>query len=87
LHAYEFGRLGNLEFPRAVLGSPNEMALWLKKTDPTRPWADLPIKVPCKAKSFFSVVLTTVIGNGSNTLFWVDKWINGRSVRLCPKAV
>jgi hypothetical protein len=54
--------------------------LWLKKIDPTRPWTDLPIEVPCKARSFFSIVLTTVIGNGANTLFWVDKWINVRRV-------
>jgi hypothetical protein len=46
--------------------------LWLKKTDPTRPWAELPIQVPTKAKFFFSAVMVTEIGNGSNTLFWSD---------------
>jgi hypothetical protein len=54
--------------------------LWLKKTDPTRPWSDLPIQVPSKARSFFSVVLITEVGNGSNTLFWTDKWINAKRV-------
>lgn len=39
-----------------------------------------PIQVPSKAESFFSAVLTTEIGNGSNTLFWTDRWINGRRV-------
>lgn len=52
----------------------------MKKTNSIRPWADLPIQVPSKARSFFSTVLTTVIGNGANILFWVDKWINGRRV-------
>jgi hypothetical protein len=54
--------------------------LWLKKTDPSRPWADLPIQVPSKARSFFSTMLISVVGNGANTLFWVDKWINGKKV-------
>ena len=54
--------------------------LWLEKTNPTKPWIDLPIQVPSKARSFFSVVLITEVGNGSNTLFWTDKWINGKRV-------
>jgi hypothetical protein len=54
--------------------------LWLKRTDPTRPWSDLPIQVPSKARFFFSAVLVTEVRNGSNTLFWTDKWINGKRV-------
>jgi uncharacterized protein (DUF736 family) len=52
--------------------------LWLKKTDSSRPWVDLHIQVPSIARSFFSAVLVSEVGNGVNTLFWVDKWINGK---------
>jgi len=38
--------------------------IWLQKTEPNRPWADLPIQVPDLVRSFFSVVITTVVGNG-----------------------
>jgi len=54
--------------------------LWLKKTDPSRLWGDLPIHVPAKAKAFFSSVLVSEVGNGARTLFWADKWINGKKV-------
>jgi hypothetical protein len=51
--------------------------LWLQKTEPNRPWCSLPIQVPDKARAFFSMVLTSKVGNGANTLFWTDKWIHG----------
>lgn len=55
--------------------------LWLQKN-----WAGLPIQVPSKARSFFSRVLITEIGNGSNTLFWTNRWINGRRVsHIAPR--
>ena len=53
------------------MGSQNEMVM-VKKIDPARPWSDLSIQVPSKARSF-SVVLVIEVGNGSNTLFWTDK--------------
>jgi hypothetical protein len=49
--------------------------LWLHKTDPKCPRANLPIQVPYKAKAFFSTVLISEVGNGANTLFWTDKWL------------
>jgi hypothetical protein len=48
--------------------------LWLHKTDPTHPWAQLPFHVPNKVWAFFSIVLLSEVGNGANTLFWTDKW-------------
>jgi hypothetical protein len=62
--------------------------LWLKKTDSYRPWVDLPIQVPSNVRSFFSVVLVSVVGNGANTLFWVNKWINGKKVvDIAPRLI
>jgi hypothetical protein len=60
--------------------------LWLQKTEPNRPWCSLPIQVPDKARAFFSMVLTSKVGNGANTLFWTDKWINGQKIAdLVPR--
>jgi hypothetical protein len=74
-----WGGLGISSFPE-LCWAPRMRWLWLKKTDPTRPWSDLPDQVSSKARSFFSVVLVTEVGNGSNTLCWTDKWINGKRV-------
>jgi hypothetical protein len=60
--------------------------LWLHKTNPQRPWANLPIQVPGKAKAFFSAVLISEVGNGATTLFWTDRWIMGQRVRdIAPR--
>lgn len=54
--------------------------LWLQKTDPRRPWSSLSIQVPSMARSFFSKVLISEVGNGTNTMFWIDKWIHGKRI-------
>jgi uncharacterized protein YegJ (DUF2314 family) len=60
--------------------------LWLEKMDPSRPWSTLPIQIPIKAQAFFSVAKQTEVGNGANTLFWKDRWINRQWVAdIAPK--
>jgi hypothetical protein len=60
--------------------------LWLHKTDPGRPWANLPIQVPIKARSFFSTILVSEVGNGASTPFWTDKWLLGQKMsNLAPR--
>jgi hypothetical protein len=60
--------------------------LWLHKSDPGRPWANLPIQVPRKVKAFFDTVLISEVGNGARTLFWTDKWLLGQRVSdLAPR--
>ena len=54
--------------------------LWLQKTDLGRPWASLPIQVPNKARAFFSMALVSMVGDGSNTLFWNDRWLHGTRI-------
>jgi hypothetical protein len=54
--------------------------LWLQKTDLGRPWASLPIHVPNKARAFFSMALISKVGDGSNTLFWNDRWLHGTRI-------
>jgi hypothetical protein len=60
--------------------------LWLEKMDPNRPWSTLPIQIPIKAQAFFSVAKQIEVGNGANTLFWKDRWINRQRVAdIAPK--
>jgi hypothetical protein len=57
--------------------------LWLQKTDNSRPWVPwvgLPIHVPKKPHALFDAVVTTLVGNGENTKFWADRWLQGKTV-------
>jgi hypothetical protein len=48
--------------------------LWLEKTDPNRPWHGLNFPIPKQVRKFFASSIIIVIGNGTNTLFWSDRW-------------
>ena len=54
--------------------------LWLQKTDHERAWSELPLRFSREALQFFRASTYTVIGNGEDTLFWTDRWLNGQSV-------
>jgi len=56
--------------------------LWLGKTDPNKPWAAFPISINKNAQALFSMALTTTVGSGSQTKFWTDRWLNGKSIEL-----
>lgn len=55
--------------------------LWLQKTDRDRAWAELPLKLTDEARAFFRASTYTIVGNGEHTLFWLDSWISGVSIR------
>jgi hypothetical protein len=58
---------------------------WLQKTEPDRPWTFFSIQVHQSAKVFFSMAVVTEVGDGKNTLFWSDRWLNGQSLdRVVP---
>jgi hypothetical protein len=85
--APELGGLNihNLEVMRWAL---NMRWLWLRKTQPTRPWAGLEIQVHPRAAVLIAVSIRTVVGDGVSTLFWTDRWIQGKSVvELAPELV
>lgn len=56
--------------------------LWLQKTDSERAWSQLPISTEPQVQAFFRASTYTLVGDGRTTLFWVDRWIQGESVRL-----
>jgi hypothetical protein len=50
------------------------------------PWMSLSIQVLNKAKALFSVAMQTEIGDGTNTLFWSDRWLHGQRIAdLAPR--
>ena len=51
--------------------------LSMQRTDDDRAWSSLPIKIEPEVQALFDA---SVIGNGLRTLFWLDNWIDGRSV-------
>jgi hypothetical protein len=62
--------------------------LWLIKTDPNRPWSGLDLPVQSQVRKLVASSMYTHVGNGKNTLFWRDKWLNGCSIaELAPKVI
>jgi hypothetical protein len=54
--------------------------LWMQKTDASKPWAGLPVHVPRRARALFDAAVVSNIGDGNSTRFWVDRWLQGRTV-------
>jgi hypothetical protein len=53
----------------AIFGSSYEMAL-ASKMELTKAWADLPIQVTHKTKAFFSLAMSSLVGDGASAIFW-----------------
>jgi len=54
--------------------------LWLKRTDPNRPWSRLPEGSDNTIEAMFAASLSVEVGSGLNSFFWTDKWIDGRCI-------
>ena len=54
---------------------------WLRKSEPNKPWANLPLQVSKEVDCLISMAVITKVGDGSSTLFWRDKWLDGQSIR------
>jgi hypothetical protein len=46
--------------------------LWLAKTDPSKPWYDLPFKSNGMVQAMFNHVMDSVLVDGHTILFWKD---------------
>lgn len=55
--------------------------LWKKKTEPDGPWAGMNIQVHPNVRVMFAVSVVAVVGDGSRTYFWSDKWLHGHSLK------
>ena len=49
--------------------------LWFRKTDASRPWANLPDSTEKVVADLFHASVLVEIGNGERTLFWSDRWL------------
>jgi hypothetical protein len=62
--------------------------LWLQKIDPSRPRLKFPIQVHHYVHAFFSLAVTTKVGDGVKTLFCTDRWIHvQRIANLAPRVL
>ena len=59
--------------------------LWFKRTNPSRPWAGLPDVAEPLVTSMFHASVSVQLGDGQNSLFWADRWLDGKSIEeLAP---
>jgi hypothetical protein len=54
--------------------------LWLKKTQPDRPWAEFDVQVHPNVTAMFSASVCSIVGDGVGTLFWTDRWLHGQCI-------
>jgi hypothetical protein len=54
--------------------------MWLKKSQPSKPWTALPTQVKPYVEAFSSIVISTEIGDDTNCLFWKDRWVLGQHI-------
>lgn len=54
--------------------------LWLQRTEDDRAWSELKLPIEPEVRALFDASVFVQISNGSRALFWMDRWINGRSL-------
>jgi hypothetical protein len=53
----------------------------LQRTGSDKPWAFLPLQLGTVLEDLYSMTVVTEIGDGTNTLFWEDRWITSQRIR------
>jgi hypothetical protein len=69
--------------------------LWLKKTEPDKPWASFQLHSGHILQQLFDMVVAIEIGDGTTSLLWLDRWVHGQRIEdldprlfhLMPKRV
>lgn len=59
----------------------------MQKADSNRVWSGMPIKVRGDVQAFFAASTYVEVGDGTSTLFWLDRWIGGRAVAALAPAL
>lgn len=77
----ELGGLGITDLHTAGLALKLRW-LWLKRTDRNRPWSALPLECKKEVQAMFDASIEIMVGDGNDTCFWTDQWLNGSSILL-----
>jgi hypothetical protein len=56
--------------------------LWFQKTDLTKPWSGLSIRVVPDVVAVFNASIKITIGDGVRVVFWEDPWVDGQPVHV-----
>jgi hypothetical protein len=75
----ELGGLGVLDLTTFGYGLRMRWE-WLARTEPDRMWACIPNKSERIVCAMFDVSTTVVVGSGTKTLFWENRWVDGLSI-------
>lgn len=79
-----FGGLGVPNLQRCACALQTHW-LWLRKTDPSRPWLHLHIPCSPAVQAIFRASTVWTLGNGNSCRFWTDHWVDGASIsELAP---
>ncbi|GJN40154.1 hypothetical protein PR202_gb29332 [Eleusine coracana subsp. coracana] len=59
-----------------------------RKKHTNKPWIGLDIPVHSNVVAMFEIAMQSGVGNGNNTFFWKDRWLNGSSIAdIAPMVV
>ena len=47
----------------------------MQKTEPDKVWNFFTVHAPKQVRAFFSAAIISEVGNGKNTCFWTDRWL------------
>jgi hypothetical protein len=54
--------------------------LWLQHTDPSRPWASMPVPKDVVTQTFFIASVAVTLRNGTSMLFWEEQCLDGDGI-------
>ncbi|XP_071676990.1 uncharacterized protein [Lolium perenne] len=82
-------RLGGLGIPDLARTAISLRVRWIWRlhTDHLRPWRGLDMHFSKTELDVFAASTYMVVGNGESALFWEDRWLDGRSIKVMAPEV